>query len=91
MKLNPMQPAKVLGTTRSTVKHASFIGQKLLIVQPLLADGGNDGPPLLAVDGLGAGKGDTVMLTSDSSYTQQLVGEAKLTPARWSTLGIIDE
>lgn len=85
-----MQLAKVMGKTRATAKHPSLVGQKLLIVQPLLVDGGNDGPPLLAIDAWGAGKGDTVLLTSDSAYTQEVIGPEKNTPARYSTLGIID-
>lgn len=85
-----MQTAKVIGTTRATAKHKSFDGHKLLIVQPLLLDGGPDGPPLLSIDHLGAGKGDTVMITSDGAYTRDLMGKDTNTPARWCTLGIID-
>ena len=86
-----MQAALVLGTARATVKHQSLVGQKLLIVQPLLLDGRNDGPPLLSLDALGAGKGDTVMITSDGSYTRALLGEDSKTPARWSSMGIVDD
>ncbi|QDS89474.1 Ethanolamine utilization protein EutN [Rosistilla oblonga] len=86
-----MQTAKVLGTTRATIKHASFVGQKLLIVQPLMADGSADGPPLLTLDGWGASRGDTVLLTSDSSCMEDLIGKDKNTPARWTTMGIIDQ
>lgn len=85
-----MQLAKVIGRARATTKHSSLIGQKLLIVQALMADGGDDGPPLLAIDAWGAGKGDTVLLTSDAFYTQTVIGPEKNTPARYSTLGIID-
>jgi len=85
-----MQTAAVLGTARSTVKHASLVGQKLLVIQPLMVSGGNDGPPLLAVDRFGASRGDTVLITSDGSYTRDLIGKEKQTPARWSTLGVIE-
>lgn len=84
-----MQSAAVLGTTRATVKHDSFDGRRLLIVQPLLIDDGADGPPLIAVDGFGARKGDRVMITSDGSYVRDLTGH-KNTPARWSVAGILD-
>ena len=51
-----MNLALVIGTATSTVKHRSMNGAKLLIVQPLAADGRSpDGNPLLAVDRLGAG------------------------------------
>ncbi len=84
-----MQPATVIGTTRATTKHESFEGQRLVIVQPLLIDDGPDGPPLIALDGFGARKGDRVILTSDSDFARELT-EHKSTPARWSVAGIVD-
>ena len=50
-----MQIGRVVGHAVSTVKHASMNGWRLLLVQPLLANGGEDGEPLLAIDHLGAG------------------------------------
>jgi len=41
-----MQVARVIGTVTSSFKHDSLVGAKLLLVQPLLADGeGFDGDP----------------------------------------------
>ena len=49
----------VIGTATATLRHASMRGWRLLVVQPLLADGRTpDGDPVLAVDALGAGVGD---------------------------------
>ena len=46
-----MQLGLVVGTATSTVKHKTLHGQKLLVVQPLMADGkGADGDPQIAVD-----------------------------------------
>jgi ethanolamine utilization protein EutN len=84
-----MQPATVLGTTRATVKHESFDGHRLVIVQPLLINDGPDGAPLIAIDGFGARKGDRVMLTSDGSYAREIT-DNNSTPARWSVAGILD-
>lgn len=85
-----MQIAKVVGTAVATVKHSSMEGAKLLLVQPLAADGNAvDGNPLLAVDTRGAGQHDRVILTSDGAAVQQLLGER--TPVRWSVMGICDE
>ena len=84
-----MQPALVLGSTRATVKHESFHGQRLVILQPLLVNDTADGPPLLAVDSCGCRRGDRVMITSDGSYAR-VVTEHQNTPARWSVLGIVD-
>jgi ethanolamine utilization protein EutN len=84
-----VQTALVLGSTRATVKHESFEGQRLVVVQPLMLDESPDGPPLLAVDSLGSRRGDRVMLTSDGMYARDVTGNNK-TPARWSVAGIVD-
>ena len=84
-----MQTATVLGTTRATIKHDSFAGQRLIIIQPLLVDDQPDGAPLIAIDGFGARKGVRVMVTSDGSYAREVTGNNS-TPARWSVAGILD-
>lgn len=85
-----MQTGLVVGTATSTVKHASLNGAKLLVVQMLLADGrSGDGEPVLAVDRLGAGIGETVLVTSDGKFTRELLGSEN-TPVRWSVMGIPD-
>lgn len=86
-----MNLAKVVGTATSTVKHPSMQGRKLLLVQLHLADGVTpDGHPLLAVDAIGAGPGDTVMLSSDGEAVRELLGFPK-TPVRWLIAGIVDQ
>ncbi len=85
-----MQPARVVGTATSTVKHRSLERAKLLIVQPLLADGRSpDGEPVLSVDAWGAGWGDLVLLNSDGEAAQEQLGDPR-TPARYSVLGLYD-
>ena len=85
-----MQLAMVTGTATSTVKHPTLRGQKLLVVQPLMADGkGSDGDPQIAVDAVGAGKGELVMITSDGRFVREVV-KAENTPIRWSVIGIAD-
>ena len=62
----------------------------LLLVMALQADGRTaEGDPVLAVDTLGAGRGDKVMITSDGIGTRELVGD-NTSPVRWSVLGILD-
>lgn len=85
-----MQLGSVVGTATSTVKHASLAGWKLLVVQLLAADGRSpDGEPVLAVDRLGAGRGEKVILTSDGKGTRELL-KSDTTPVRWSVMGIAD-
>jgi ethanolamine utilization protein EutN len=84
-----MQIAEVVGTAVATVKHATMGGAKLLLVQPLAADARTpDGNPLLAVDRLGAGRNDRVLITSDGAAVQNDLGDT--TPVRWSVMGICD-
>ena len=84
-----MQNAIVLGSTYATVQHSSFAGTRLVVVQPLLENKAEDGPPLIAVDGFGSRKGDRVMITSDGSYAREVTNDDN-TPARWSVMGIVD-
>ena len=85
-----MQIARVVGHAVSTVKHPSLRGWKLLLVQALGADGKPDGEPLLAIDSLGAGVGDRVILCNDGIGTRQLLG-SKNSPGRWFVMGICDQ
>ena len=85
-----MQLGTVVGTATSTVRHPSLRGWKLLVVQFYGVDGRTpDGEPVLAIDALGAGKGERVMLTSDGKGTRALVA-SDTTPIRWSVMGIQD-
>jgi ethanolamine utilization protein EutN len=85
-----MQMGRVVGHATATVKHATLKGWRLLIVQMLLADGKEDGEPLLAIDHLGAGVGSLVIATNDGAAVRELVG-AKNTPLRWLVLGLQDQ
>ena len=85
-----MLVGQVVGTATSTVKHPSLAGWRLLVVQSYLTDGTTaDGDPVLAVDSLGAGRGSTVVLTSDGAAARELLG-CDRTPVRWTVVGIRD-
>jgi ethanolamine utilization protein EutN len=62
-----MWVGKIIGTLVATPKDESLTGSKLLIVQPLDFGGGNAGAPLVAVDTIGAGTGETVLVVEGSS------------------------
>ena len=84
-----MQIGVVVGQANSTIKHPSFVGWKLLIVQLLTPEGKADGEPLLAIDALGAGSGDTVILCNEGAEARAMV-KAKNSPARWFVMGLKD-
>jgi microcompartment protein CcmK/EutM len=55
-----MQLAKVIGDIVVTQKDPNLAGIKLLVLQPVAADGTATGRTLVAVDAMGAGTGETV-------------------------------
>lgn len=85
-----MQLAKIIGTATATVKHPSLAGTRLLVVQPLMADRTSpDGDPQLAIDTVGASTGDVTVITSDGRLLRDLL-KSDTTPARWSTIALLD-
>lgn len=85
-----MQLARVMGTATATTKHPSMQGWRLLVTQPLAADGiSSDGNPQLAIDHLGAAAGDLVIISSDGKLTRSLL-KSEQTPVRWSVIGLPD-
>jgi len=55
-----MQLARVIGEVVATRKDENLVGLTLLLVQPLTADRKPVGRPLVAVDAVGAGRGEHV-------------------------------
>jgi ethanolamine utilization protein EutN len=51
---------RIIGNVVCTMKDPALIGQKLLIVQPLDRRGHEKGRPVVALDAVGAGAGETV-------------------------------
>ncbi|MGD0516158.1 MAG: EutN/CcmL family microcompartment protein [Thermoguttaceae bacterium] len=86
-----MYLGRVMGSATSTIKHPSMEGTKLLLVMALQADGQSiEGDPILAVDKLGAGLGQMVMITSDGIGAREMLHNDK-SPVRWTVLGIPDQ
>jgi ethanolamine utilization protein EutN len=84
-----MQLGRVVGTATATVKHPTFDGERMLVVQVEAPGGKPDGEPILAFDRLGAGHGALVLVTNDGRALQELLGPT--TPGRWSVLGLPDQ
>jgi ethanolamine utilization protein EutN len=58
----PMVLGRVIGQVVSTQKHGALHGGTLLLVQPISAEGDPRGVPILAVDAVGAGTGERVLV-----------------------------
>ena len=77
---------RVVGNAVSPVKHDSLGSVRMLVVEPIQAANLD---PVLALDTLGAGAGNLVVMSSDGIYTRQLVND-DTSPARWTVMCIID-
>ena len=84
-----MQIAKVIGTVVATQKHRKFEGAKLLLVQPLNIDDTPRGSALLAVDGVGAGVNEKVLVVLEGRAAGAALG-TKGAPVDAAIIGIID-
>ena len=82
---------RVCGTVVSTVEHPFYDGKKQLIVRASLPDGSFDGDKyVIAVDLVGAGVGETVLVLDEGTSARQLL-DAKDGPVRSVIVGIVDE
>jgi len=84
-----MQIARVIGTVVSTQKHRKFEGAKLLLVQPLNPDESPRGAALLAVDGVGAGVDEKVLIVLEGRAAGEALGR-KAAPVDAAIVGIVD-
>ncbi len=84
-----MQIARVVGTVVSTQKHRKFEGAKLLLVQPVTLDDQPRGPALLAVDSVGAGIHERVLVVIEGRAAGEALGR-KAAPVDAAIIGIID-
>jgi microcompartment protein CcmK/EutM len=80
---------RVVGTVVSTQKHRKFESAKLLLVQPLNADDTARGPAILAVDGVGAGVHERVLVVVEGRAAGETLGQ-KAAPVDAAIVGIID-
>lgn len=84
-----MQIGRVVGTVVSTQKHRKFEGAKLLIVQPLNLDDTPRGNAVLAIDGVGAGVNEKVLVVLEGRAAGEALGR-KAAPVDAAIVGIID-
>lgn len=85
-----MTLARVVGTVVATQKHRKFEGAKLLLVQPITLDDKPRGATLLAVDSVGAGIHEKVLVVIEGRAAAEAVGR-KLTPVDAAIVGIVDQ
>ena len=80
---------RVLGPLVASQKHRKFEGSTLLLVQPLGEGDAAIGPALLAVDTVGAGVHEKVLLVLDGRAAGDAM-QKKAAPVDAAIVGIID-
>ncbi len=86
--------ARVEGSVVATKKNAKMTGNKFLVVRPLVIDSPDatefkpGSSTVVAVDSLGAGKGEVVLVVQGSSA--RLASEDKDSPVDAVIIGIVD-
>jgi ethanolamine utilization protein EutN len=81
--------ARVVGTVVSTQKHEKLVSSKLLLVQPLGLDDAPRGTTLLAIDSVGAGVGEKVLVVVEGRAAGEALGRP-VSPVDAAIIGIVD-
>ncbi len=85
-----MKLGRVVGTVVSTINSPVFDDRTLLVCDVLGPDLEPAGGYVIAVDTVGAGAGETVLLLDEGNSARQIVGIANA-PIRTLVVGIVDE
>lgn len=80
---------RVIGTLVSTQKHRKLESAKLLLVQPLTLEDTPRGVPLLAIDSVGAGIGEKVLVVIEGRAAGAAL-RRKAAPVDAAIIGIVD-
>ena len=81
---------KLIGDIYSTINHPFFNGKKLLVVEKITPEGKPAGDYIIAVDSVGAGVGEQVLVVDEGNSARQIIGSTTA-PLRSIIVGIIDE
>ncbi len=84
-----MYLAKVIGKVVSVIKHSAYQNRTLLLIQPLSLKSEVIRTPTIAVDYVGAGEGDTVIVGAGPGVAQEVFG-VENAPIRELVMGIVD-
>lgn len=69
-----MYLAKVIGNMVAVIKHKAYDSKKMLVVRKLDLDLNPVGPAVMAIDYVGAGEGDIVLVARTPGLAQEVFG-----------------
>jgi microcompartment protein CcmK/EutM len=81
--------ARVAGRIYSTIHHPSMAKKKILLLDRLGADGEPTGGYIIALDAVGAGAGETVLVLDEGNGSRQILDDPDA-PVRSMVAGIVD-
>lgn len=81
---------KVCGQIYSTINHPFYDKKRLLIIDKLSLEGKPSGDYLIAIDSVGAGFDETVLVIDEGNSARQVVADADA-PLRSIVVGIVDQ
>ena len=81
---------KVCGAIHSTINHKFYDNRKILVVDKLDMEGQPTGEYLIAVDSVGAGSGETVLVIDEGNSARSIVKD-DMAPLRSIIVGIVDQ
>ena len=81
---------RVVGTVVSTQKAPKLDGAKLMLVQILSLDDEPRGAAIMAIDSVGAGVGEKVLVVIEGRAAGEALGK-KAAPVDAAIIGIVDE
>jgi microcompartment protein CcmK/EutM len=81
--------ARITGSVVSTIHHPIVDGHTLLLAERLDQDGKPAGGYLIAMDAIGAGQGEIVLILDEGSGARQILNDSQA-PIRSIVVGIVD-
>lgn len=81
--------ARVDGHAVTSIAHPSLKAQKIVLCTPVDENGSDTGPPIAALDPIGAGRHSRVFITTDGSWTQSTLHD-NTSPIRNQVMGLVD-
>jgi len=82
--------ARVAGRVVQTIQHPATMNRRLLLLDRLDPSGEPTGGYLVAVDSVGAGHGETVLVLDEGNGARQILQWADA-PIRSVVVGVVDE
>ncbi len=82
--------ARVAGRITSTIGHRDMAGRTLLVCAKLDAAGKPAAGYVIAIDTVGAGAGETVIILDEGNGARQILGVRDM-PVRSVVVGVVDD